>query len=87
MTERELLQQIATREIGNILAQFGPAFRMMAPAVTNSLMSLVDPYITAFTSPDTGKINKKAAGAYLKDEVSKKIDDYLKKFEEESDKL
>jgi len=87
MSEGELLEQLLTREIGNILGQFGPAFRMLAPTVTTSLLSLVDPYITAFTSPDTGKINKKAASAYLKEETAKKIDEFLKRFEDESDKL
>lgn len=87
MTEKELLYQVLNREITNILGSFGPGFRLLAPSVTNFLMSWAEPYINAFSSPDTGKINKKAAAAYLKEETSQKIDEFLKRFAEESDEL
>jgi hypothetical protein len=57
---------------------------MFSSTVTNSLMDMVEPYLNAFTNPDTNKINTKAAGAYLKEETNKKIEDFMKRFEEQS---
>jgi hypothetical protein len=84
MSEKELLAQMLNRYIGNILGSFNPAFRMFSSTVTNSLMDMVEPYLNAFTNPDTNKINTKAAGAYLKEETNKKIEDFMKRFEEQS---
>lgn len=87
MTEKELLYQVANREISNILGAFNPSLKLLSPAVTNFLMSWAEPYIAAFSSPDTGKINKKAASEYFKEETSKKIDEFMKRFAEESNEL
>lgn len=49
-------------------------------------MEFMEPYIKAFTSVETGHVNADAAQAYLKDETSKKIEDFMNKFKEDQDK-
>jgi hypothetical protein len=39
-----------------------------------------------FLSPDDGTLNKKAAGAYLKQETNEKIDKFLREFENNKSK-
>jgi hypothetical protein len=47
-------------------------------------MEFLEPYIAGFTNTDTDHINSKAATAYMKEETNKKIEDFMKRFEEES---
>jgi hypothetical protein len=75
---------LINREVGNILGQFGPAFRMFAPTVSNYIEGMISPYIDAFMGVDSQKINTKAAGAFLKSETNKKIEEFMKAFESES---
>jgi hypothetical protein len=84
MSERQLLEQLLNRYIGNILASFNPSFRLFSTSATKAVMDMFSPYLDAFTNPDTNKINTRAAGAYLKEETNKKIEEFMKRFEEES---
>lgn len=84
MTDKELIYQILNREISNLLNNFNPSFRLLAPTITNYIMNTVDPYINAFTNAD-GELNAKAAAGYLKEETNRKIEDYLRKFEKDSE--
>lgn len=84
MSEREILEQVLGRYIGNILSGINPAFRMFSSTVTKAAMDMIDPYLSAFTNPDTDKINTKAASAYLKEETNRKIEEFMKRFEAES---
>lgn len=83
MNDKDLVQQVLNREVGNILSSISPSFKMFSPMVVNYLMSFLTPYIEAFSSPDEGRINTKAATAFAKEEINKKVDDFLKKFESE----
>jgi ABC-type tungstate transport system permease subunit len=47
-------------------------------------MEFLEPYIAGFTNPDTEKINTKAATAFMKEETNKKIENFMKRFEESS---
>jgi hypothetical protein len=84
MSEKQILEQILGRYVSNILGSFNPTFRMFSSSVTNSIMDMLDPYLNAFTNSDTNKINTKAAEAYMKEETNKKIEEFMKKFREQS---
>jgi hypothetical protein len=83
-SEKEILRQFVQRTVGNLLGSFNPGFRMFASTLTNYVMDYIDPYLAAFTNPDTSKINTKAASAYLKEETNKKIEEFMKRFEDEA---
>lgn len=82
-TEKELLQQVLNREISNMLSNINPAFRMFSSTITNYLMNFIDPYVDAFTNSD-GELNTKAASGFIKQEVSEKVEAFMKKFEAEA---
>jgi hypothetical protein len=82
MTDKELLYQMLQREVGNIIEIAAPQFRMFTNVASNYVIELIDPYVSAFLSPDDGTLNQKAAGAFLKQETNEKIDKFLKDFEE-----
>ena len=83
MTEKDLLYQVLNREISNFLSSINPAFRMFSTTVTTYLMNFIDPYVDAFTNTD-GEINTKAAKGFIKQEVNSKVEEFMKKFEAES---
>lgn len=86
MNEKDIFAQVIGREVNNALGRFNPAFRVFAPTVTNYIMNAINIYLDAFMSPETGKLNTKAGEAYVKEELNKKIEDFVKKFEEQSKK-
>jgi hypothetical protein len=47
------------------------------------ILEFLEPYIDGFMNDDTGHINTPAATAFMKEETSKKIEDFMKKFESE----
>jgi hypothetical protein len=81
MTDKELLYQMLQREINDLITSAAPQFRMFSGVASNYLIELIDPYVNAFLSPDTGKLNKSAAGEFLKQETNEKINKFLKEFE------
>jgi hypothetical protein len=81
MTDKELLYQMLQREVDNLITNAAPQFKMFSGYATNYIIGIVDPYVTAFLSPDDGTLNQKAAGAFLKQETTEKIDKFLKDFE------
>jgi len=81
MTDKELLYQMLGREITDIISSAAPQFRMFSGVATNYLIELIDPYVSAFLSPDDGKLNKDAAKEFLKQETNDKINKFLKDFE------
>jgi hypothetical protein len=83
MTDKELLYQMLQREIGNLIESSIPQFKMFSGAASNYLIELIDPYVSAFLSPDDGTLNQKAASAFLKQETNEKIDKFLKDFEQQ----
>jgi hypothetical protein len=83
MTERELLYQMLSREVSNILGSINPTFRMFSDMATNYLIQIIDPYVSAFTS-NGENLNPKVVSSFAKQEINEKIDKFMKKFEEES---
>jgi hypothetical protein len=84
MDDRALLEQMISRSINNTLSQLNPGLRMFSGTLTNYAMEFLEPYIAGFMNPDTNHINTKAATAYMKNETTKKIEDFMKEFERES---
>jgi hypothetical protein len=85
MNDRELLRQMVQRSINNTLNSVSPGLRMFSGTLTNYTMEFLEPYIAGFTNPDTEHINTKAATAFLKEETNRKIEDFMKRFESESE--
>jgi hypothetical protein len=85
MTDKELLYQMLQREIGNLIENTLPQFKMFSGAATKYVIELIDPYVDAFLSQDDGTLNQKAAGAFLKQETNEKIEKFLKEFEKKHD--
>jgi hypothetical protein len=83
MTDKEILNQMLQREVTNLVENIAPQFKMFSGYAANYLIELIDPYVTAFLSPDDGHINQKAAGAFVKQEANEKIEKFLKEFEEQ----
>jgi hypothetical protein len=81
MTDKELLYQMLQREISNLVESTVPQLKMFSNSASNYIITLIDPYVDAFLSPDDGNLNQKAAGAFLKQETNEKIDKFLKEFE------
>jgi hypothetical protein len=86
MTDKELLKQMLQREIVNLVENAAPQFKMFSGAAANFVFDYIEPYVDAFLSSDDGALNKRAAGAFLKQETNEKIDKFLKEFEEEQHK-
>jgi hypothetical protein len=86
MTDKELLKQMLQREIVNLVENAAPQFKMFSGMAANFVFDYIEPYVDAFLSPDDGALNKRAAGAFLKQETNEKIDKFLKEFEEEQHK-
>jgi hypothetical protein len=84
MDERILLEQMVQRSINNTLNSINPGLRMFSGTMTKYAMEFLEPYIAGFTNPDTEKINTRAATAFMKEETNKKIENFMKKFEESS---
>jgi hypothetical protein len=82
MTDKEILYQMLQREINSLLESAAPQFKIFSGAATKYIIDLVDPYVSAFLSPDDGSLNEKAASEFLKQETSEKINKFLKEFEE-----
>jgi hypothetical protein len=68
----------------NILNQFSPGLRMFSGTLTNYAMEFLDPYLAAFTNNGTNNLNTKAATQFMKEETNKKIEEFMKRFEEAS---
>lgn len=87
MSEKELLYQVISREVENILGSINPAFRMFNNIAVNYVINLIDPYVDAFIANDKDhKINTEMVSGFLKNEVNEKVDNFMKKFKEENNK-
>ncbi len=84
MTDRELIYQVLQREITELLGMVNPNFTVFSNMVTKYVANFIDPYITAFTNSN-GTLNTKAAEGFLKEETNKKIEEYMRKFEQSQD--
>jgi hypothetical protein len=86
MTDKEILYQMLQREVNSLINAVLPQFKMFSGTATNYIIDIIDPYVSAFLSPDDGSLNKKAAGEFLKQETNEKINKFLKDFEEKQKK-
>jgi hypothetical protein len=86
MSDKELLYQMLQREINSFIETTVPQFRMFSNVATNYVIEMIDPYVSAFLSPDDGTLNKTAAAEYLKQETNEKITKFLKDFENKQKK-
>lgn len=72
-----------SREIDKLLAG-NPMFRMFSGTISNWVISVIDPYVTAFMGNDN--LNTEAAEKFVKQEVNDKISAFMAKFKEEQQK-
>jgi cell division septum initiation protein DivIVA len=86
ISEKEILHQMLGREIDNLLRSFNPMLGMFSGTAKQYVFDFLDPYIDAFVSPQTNKINTEAAGEFIKEEVDEKIKNFMKKFDSERNK-
>lgn len=83
MNDKELLYQIIEREVSNFLGSLNPTFRLFSNSATKYIITIIDPYVSAFMNAD-GEINTNAASGFITEEVNEKVAKFMKKFEEES---
>jgi hypothetical protein len=69
------------REVSSIISSVAPQLKMFSNVASNYVIDLIDPYVSAFLSPDDGKLNTNAATEFLKQETNEKINKFLKDFE------
>lgn len=86
MSEKELLYQVLNREISNVLGSINPAFKMFSPSATKYVMTLFNDYIDAFIGVDN-KINTEAASEFMKEEINKKVEAFMTRFESKRDAM
>lgn len=86
MSEKELLYQVLNREISNVLGSINPAFKMFSPSATKYIMTLFNDYIDAFIGVDN-KLNTEAASEFMKEEINKKVEAFMTRFESKRDAM
>ena len=80
MTEKEVFYSILEREIDNLLC-INPSLAFFSRPIKNWVLEYIDPYVSLFMEGD--KLRTDMATSYIKEEVSNKINNFKKKFEEE----
>lgn len=83
MDDKKILYQMLSREIDRLLSG-NPMFRMFSGTISNWVISVIDPYVTAFIGNDS--LNTEAAEKFVKQEVNDKISAFMAKFKEEQQK-
>lgn len=84
MSDKEILYQMLSREIDNLLSR-NPMFRMFSGPISNWVITTIDPYVDAFYM-GTQNLNTDAASSFVKKEIDSKIDNFIAKFKEEQTK-
>ena len=84
MNDKEILYQMLSREIDNLLGK-NQMLRLFSDPIKSWIINYIDPYVNAFFMGTT-KINSEVAGTFVKEEFNNKINDFIKKFEEERGK-
>jgi hypothetical protein len=85
MEDKKILYQMVERYIDNIMAKGNPMFALFSQPIKKWIFNFIDPYVNAFlvSSEEGFEINTQAASAFVKSEISDKIEDFMKKFEAE----
>jgi hypothetical protein len=81
MNDKEILYQILEREIENSFGR-NQMLRLFIEPITNWVINYIDPYVNAFFM-GTDRLNSEVAGTFVKEEINTKINEFVKKFEEE----
>lgn len=81
MNDKEIFYSILSREIDNLMG-VNPAMGFLSGPVKNWLFRYIDPYINLFLGTDD-KLQVDVASAYIKEEISAKIDKFKQQFREE----
>jgi hypothetical protein len=81
VSEKEIFFQVLDRYMDNILRGFNPMVALMSAPIKNWVFNYIEPYVDAFLAPDR-TLNVNAASAFLKQEVSSKIEQFMKDFED-----
>lgn len=80
MTEKEIFYSMLGREIDNLLSG-NPAASFLSGIVKNWVFKYIDPYVNLFMEGE--KLQEDVAAAFVKEEISSKIENFKKKFKEE----
>ena len=80
MTEKEVFYSILEREIDNLLG-INPSLAFFSRPIKNWIFEYIDPYVGLFM--EGNKLRTDMAASYVKEELSTKINNFKKKFEEE----
>ena len=80
MTDKELFYSVLGREIDNLLS-INPALSFLGTAIKNYVFNYIDSYIDFFMTG--GKLETDMAAAFIEDEMSKKIESFKNKFQQE----
>lgn len=82
MTDKELLYQILSRDVDNILGQYVPQMRIFSGTISRYMMNLIDPYVDAFLQDDD-RMNSQAATAFMKQKASAEIQSFMDRFNQQ----
>lgn len=80
MSEKEIFYSILSREIDNLLG-LTPASAFIGNIVKKWIFNYIDPYVNLFMEGET--MDEDMAAAFVKEEMSSKIENFKKKFKEE----
>lgn len=81
MGEKEIFYNILSREIDNLMG-INPTLGFLSGPVKNWLFRYIDPYVNLFLR-EQGDLQVDVASAFLKEEISSKIDKFKQQFKEE----
>lgn len=82
MTDKEIFYSMLSREIDNLLAG-NPSIGFLSGVVKKWVFRYIDPYVSLFMDGD--EMQTEIASAYVKEELSNKINEFKRKFEEEKE--
>lgn len=81
MEDKAILYQMLFREIDNLIGS-NQMLRLFSEPIKNWVVNYIDPYVNAFFM-GTNTLDSEVAGTFVKEEVNNKINEFIKKFEEE----
>lgn len=80
MSDKDIFYQVLERYMDNLLHGINPMVSMMSGPIKNWVFNFISPYVDAFMA-NGEELNTAAASAFLKDEVSSKIEQFMKDFD------
>lgn len=80
MTDKDIFYSMLSREIDNLLSTT-PSISFLGGAIKNWVFKYIDPYVDLFMEGDTFQAD--VATAFVKEEMSSKIENFKKQFKME----